>query len=553
MFELSGRREAYRGWIVEDMRFDDKSISFANGKTIVEGQATGAAADDVMRVQILETVREHFEKELRIRNTLPEGGRLKVLSLFFIDRVANYASVEGKIRLWFVAAYEELAKLPKYAALQPLPVATVHNGYFAQSKGVAKDSSGATQADDEAYELIMRDKERLLSMDEPLRFIFSHSALREGWDNPNVFQICTLNETRSEIKKRQEIGRGLRLPVLETGERCRDDNINRLTVIANESYSDFATKLQTEIESECGVSFAGRIGNKQEEKQVSLKAGWQLNADFQALWKRIAHMTRYSVAFDTDALIKRAAKRLAESAPLVAPRIGVTRVGVTLTTAGVTTDILGVRQARAQYRAFAVPDLIAYIQQATELTRSTIAQILIHSGRLVDAAVNPQQLLDQALAVIKLEKRAAMVDGIKYERIEGESYDQALFERNELRGYLSQIVPVTHSIYEAVVADSDIERKFAAAMDKRVDDVRLCVKLPSWFFVQTPLGQYNPDWAVVLERDEKVYLVRETKGTRDIEKLAADERDKVKCGKAHFKALEVDFEVVTCADEVKSA
>ena len=144
-----------------------------------------------------------------------------------------------------------------------------------------------------------------------------------------------------------------------------------------------------------------------------------------------------------------------------------------------------------------------------------------------------------------------MAISIKCERIEGESFDQALFEQKELRGYLSQIVPVANSIYEAAVVDSDIERKFAAAMDKRVDDVRLCVKSPSWFFVQTPLGQYNPDWAIVLERDEKVYLVRETKGDSNIEKLAADERDKVKCGIAYFKALAVDFAVVTSAGKVE--
>src|SRR5579871_4762858 len=141
------------------------------------------------------------------------------------------------------------------APLAPLPVEQVHNGYFAQSRGLAKDTSGRTEADDEAYELIMKDKERLMDRNEPLRFIFSHSALREGWDNPNVFQICTLNETKSAMKKRQEIGRGLRLPVDQDGKRVFDESINKLYVMANESYEDFARALQTEYEEDCGVTF----------------------------------------------------------------------------------------------------------------------------------------------------------------------------------------------------------------------------------------------------------------------------------------------------------
>lgn len=207
LFDKSGEREQYQGYIIDEIRFDDRSVSFANGVVLNEGQTHGGQTDEVMRVQVRETVREHFEKELRVRRTMPEGGRLKVLSLFFIDRVANYWPEDGKIRKWFIESYQEIARHPKYKELNPHPVGGVHNGYFAQAKGVPKDSRGDTQADDEAYELIMRDKERLLNLDEPLRFIFSHSALREGWDNPNVFQICTLNETRSEIKKRQEIGR----------------------------------------------------------------------------------------------------------------------------------------------------------------------------------------------------------------------------------------------------------------------------------------------------------------------------------------------------------
>ncbi|MCA3044147.1 MAG: DEAD/DEAH box helicase family protein [Rhodocyclaceae bacterium] len=550
LFTLSKGRDAYRGWIVDNLSFENKCISFTNGVEVNAGDATGARQDDVMRVQVLETVREHFEKELAIAKTLPEGKRLKVLSLFFIDRVAHYVEPDGKIRQWFIEAYQQIAALPKYQSLTPLPVEKVHNGYFATVKGVAKDSRGDTLADDEAYELIMRAKERLLSLDEPLRFIFSHSALREGWDNPNVFQICTLNETKSEIKKRQEIGRGLRLPVMENGERCRDERINRLTVIANESYTDFAAKLQTEIESECGVSFAGRIANKKTRKKIGLRTGWKLNEDFQEIWKRIQHKTRYSVAFDTGALIEKSAKRLAESEKLVAPRIAVQKAALAITAQGAETQLLSARQDEAEYRVYSVPDLIGYIQRATELTRSTIAQILMQSGRLEDVTVNPQQFLDQALAAVKLELRATMIDGIKYERIEGAVYDQMLFESEELYGYLTDSIPVEKSIFEETVFDSNLEHDFAQAMEARTD-VKLCVKLPPWFIVKTPVGTYNPDWAVVMEREQKIYLVRETKGADNIESLAADERDKVKCGAKHFSTLGVDFKVVKSATDLK--
>ncbi|WP_006521471.1 DEAD/DEAH box helicase family protein [Desulfoscipio gibsoniae] len=224
LFDLTGGREAYQGYIVAGIDAGLGFIAFTNGVTLKTGQSIGGYTDEIMKAQIRETLKNHLNKELEIMQMLPEGRRLKVLSLFFIDRVANYAPVDGKIRLWFEEIYQGLAANPLYKPLHLPPVELVHNGYFAQNqKGVPKDTSGSTKADDEVYELIMQDKERLLSVKEPLRFIFSHSALREGWDNPNVFQICTLNETRSEIKKRQEIGRGLRLPVDETGNRVLEE------------------------------------------------------------------------------------------------------------------------------------------------------------------------------------------------------------------------------------------------------------------------------------------------------------------------------------------
>lgn len=543
LFDRSNGRESYKGFIVDEIDAGSASITFTNGLSLSVGQSHGGRMDDLMRVQIRETVREHFEKELRVQRTLPEGRRLKVLSLFFIDRVANYWPQDGKIRYWFIEAYKEFSAHAKYAELPSLPVDKVHNGYFAAYKGIPKDTRGDSAADDVAYELIMRDKERLLSLDEPLRFIFSHSALREGWDNPNVFQICTLNETRSDIKKRQEIGRGLRLPVLETGERCFDPNINRLTVIANESYDDFARQLQTEIEEECGVNFSGRIANKKERRTAKLKTGWKLNGDFKELWQRIKHKTRYAVDYKTPLLIEKAAERLRSMEKITPARIVVRKAGVSMGENGLSTTLLAVREGEASYAIPHIPDLIGYLQDKTELTRSTLAEILIRANSLDQVAINPQQFLDQALSAIQTELHLLMINGIKYERINGHEYEMLLFEEKELVGTLTNMIEVDNSIYDAILWESEIERQFAEVMSQR-DDIKLFIKLPSWFTVETPVGSYNPDWAIVKENDEKVYLVRETKGTRDELKLRGSEWAKIQCGRAHFGELGVDFDYV---------
>ena len=602
LFDKSNQRSNYAGFIVDEIRAPspqsspgggggnrlspgggktamfpaaDGYVSFSNGLVLNVGQTHGGRSDDVMRVQIRETVREHFDKELRIKKLLPgiagADARLKVLSLFFIDRVANYAPHpnpppqegeganeslrevnvnDGKIRHWFIEAYKELSALPKYRELSPLPVEKVHNGYFSAYKGIPKDTRGDTAADDDAYALIMQDKERLLSPDEPLRFIFSHSALREGWDNPNVFQICTLNETKSDIKKRQEIGRGLRLPVLESGERCFDASINRLTVIANEHYDEFAAKLQTEIEDECGVSFAGRIVNKKQARTAKLKQGWRLNDDFKELWARIKHKTRYAVDYQTDVLIERAAKNLAARDKIAHSRLSVQKSGIVMTGEGVSTKLLGVREAEAKdYSAINVPDMLGYLQAKTELTRKTIAEILMRSGRLSEVHKNPQQFLEQAQQAIEAELNNLMIDGIKYERIDGQEYEMMLFETEEIIGALTSMIEVDNSIYDAVLFESEVERAFADAMSKR-EDIKLFIKLPWWFKIDTPIGTYNPDWAIVKENDAKVYLVRETKSTKEQLKMRGSEWAKIQCGKAHFGVLGVDFDHVVSANAI---
>jgi len=534
LFELSGQREIYRGYAVTEINAESGFVTFGNGVTLREGQSQGGQDDMVMRVQIEETIREHFRKELALCERAP-GERIKVLSLFFIDRVAHYAETDGKIRRWFEESYRKLAAHPEFAALSPLPVESVHNGYFARDKEGLKDSSEgkSTKADDEAYQLIMRDKERLLSPEEPLRYIFSHSALREGWDNPNVFQICMLRDGQSEIRKRQEIGRGLRLARVENGFRCDDPKINRLTLIANESFVEFARKLQTEIEDECGVSFKDRIVNKRERRKVALHRERLLSPEFRELWNRISDKTRYRVEFPTKELVARATRLLGHEPEVSVPQISVSKSEVTLKAEGVAEAPRAFRAVSlADYRP-PVPDIVGYLQRETELTRTTLVDILIDSGRITQALKNPQEFMEQAASAIQHAKRELMVDGIRYERIAGQCYEMWLFENEEIESYLSRLISVERSIYDAVEYDSEVERKFAEDLDAN-EDVRLFVKLPRWFVVKTPLGDYRPDWAIVRERDGKVYLVVETKGTTDRKTLRDSEQLRIDCGKKHF-------------------
>lgn len=551
LFEASGRRENYRGYLVNEIDAGRQVIAFANGLRLKAGETHGGRTNEILREQIRQTILNHFEKEMKVAK-LPAGRRLKVLSLFFVDRVAHYAAADGKFRRWFEEAYREVAARPEHADLHPLPVEQVHNGYFAQDKSGPKDTNGATKADDEAYNLIMHAKERLLSLEEPLRFIFSHSALREGWDNPNVFQLCTLREISTERERRQTLGRGMRLPVREDGLRCRNANVNTLTVVASESFADFARQLQTELRDECGVNFEGRILNKRERRVVRLKKQRLMDPDFQILWDKIKHKTRYAVHFSTADVVKRAAGELRSMPAVQSPFIQVTKAQVGISTKEGVTIQETASAFKAVERQAPIPDLIGYLQRETEMTRSTLAAILFESGRLGEVMRNPQQFLDQAVAAILHTLHELMVDGIKYEKIAGQAYEMMLFEMQELECYVSRLVTVQNGLYEAVEFESQIEADFARQLDAR-KDIKLFFKLPDWFKIDTPLGTYNPDWAIVKEEADgknKVYLVRETKSGPTWLDIPKPERDKIRCGQAHFSTLDVDYAWVTSASQV---
>ena len=594
----------------------------------------------VQRAMIARTIKEHLDKEKRLR---PLG--VKVLSLFFIDEVAKYRqydeqgnAVKGEYALMFEEEYKRLAKHPDYQSLfkeVDLSAAAneVHNGYFSIDKKkiggktveVVKDTSGSTAADDDTYSLIMRDKEKLLSFSSPLKFIFSHSALKEGWDNPNVFQICNFSTRDTERWRRQTIGRGLRLCVNQKGERLRGFEVNTLTVIATESYEQFAENLQRDIEKDTGIQFGivkdhefagigvgqenggvaplgfdaskalwahlksqGYIDSKgkvqdtlrtalkegtlvlpeqfsaqkeqiaavlkkitgkleikdaDERKTVPVRKSVFVSPEFKALWDRIKHKTTYRVQFDNVQLIKKCIDALDVMPPVAKTRLLWKKAEMSITKAGVDASEVSVSSPVAiDENGIELPDVLTELQDRTQLTRKTIAHILTESTRLQDFKRNPQQFIELTADAINRCKRLALVDGIKYQRLgDDDYYAQELFETEELTGYLKNLVQDTQkSVYQHVVYDSAVERDFAEALEKN-EAVRVYAKLPGWFKVPTPLGTYNPDWAVLIERDgqERLYFVVETKSSLIEGDLRDREGGKIKCGAAHFAALAV--------------
>lgn len=644
LYEASKGRDIYDGYVINDIYIekDNEYIEFTNQESIDLGAAIGGVDEDsVKRLQIRKTIEEHLDKELKLTKR-----DIKVLSLFFIDRVANYRSydeegnpLKGKYAQWFEEEYKLISKRRKYKTLFDdvdidTEVEKIHDGYFAQDKkGVLKDSTGKNKDDESAFDKIMKHKEKLLSFSEPLRFIFSHSALKEGWDNPNVFQICTLNETQSLMKKRQEIGRGLRICVNQDGERVRGFDVNTLTVMANESYEEFAEALQKEIEQEEGIKFgvieehyfsniavvnkegeaeyfgaensekmynylkeknyinssgkiqdslrrdlkndkfevpeeyeeiknditsvikkiAGNLNIKDanDKKSITLNKEILLSEDFKSLWDKIKYKTTYNVDFDPEALVEECANQIANDLTVGKIKYLYSKAKNKITKVGVEIDEDSIRELYidAEIIDYTLPDIITYLQNETNLTRQNIVDILIKSGKLQDFKNNPQKFIDGAINIIKKTMSLFVIDGIKYQKIGDEYYySQECFEENELYGYLSSNMIKNRenkSPFEYTVYDSGVEESLAKSFNKN-DNVKLFTKLPSWFKINTPLGTYNPDWAVLIEKDneEKLYFVVESKGSDlglDIKNI---ELSKIKCAKKHFEEISQDVQLI---------
>jgi type III restriction enzyme len=638
---LSGGNPAYEGnWRINEISVLPEQIELTNHGYLRVGEAIGDNQDAVFREMIRETIREHIRKETQVH----EHG-IKVLSLFFIDKVASYLGeginnldANGDFATSFDAVYqEERTKNSASHAFLPADPVEARSGYFAQMKrgrGKAtqvtfKDSSGKTKADDDAYELIMKDKARLLSMDEPVRFIFSHSALREGWDNPNVFQICTLREMSTDTERRQTIGRGLRLPVNQAGERVKDVGTAQLTVVANESYAAFAAALQDEYKR-AGVSIGfvrktefaelpvveggkeSRLGTRRSTEiwEVLRKRGYINDAgevqgtwvpdqlgftvglpeqyadyeaevidlvdrckiealvkpkrkrvvrslnkqvyatpEFEEFWEKITSRTTYRVSLDRTDLVQRCVSRIKE-APRIDPiRVQVNRTGLEITRGGPKGTELGSRST-VLTDSYPLPDIINQLQESTSLTRKTIIDILLGSQRVGEFLANPNDYIKMVTGCIETELAHTLIDGIQYEPIGGSIYELRELQADGLEEkdrFVDQLYKVTNkekTDFDYVVFDSAVEKQFAQYLDGR-EDIKLFMKLPDKVRIPTPVGDYNPDWAIIKIEDgvDRFYLVRETKSSQDPSKRRPSENAKITAAMKHFEAIGVDYAV----------
>lgn len=554
LYEKSKQNPNYQGFIITGIDLENQMIKFSNGIEIDAGVNMDSLKDEIMKQQIHSTIKIHLQREKELNK---DG--IKVLSLFFIDKVENYRTNAqgelGKFYEWFEELYELETKQS---------ASGVHKGYFSQDKkGNAKNSNGTTKDDNDAYELIMKDKERLLSFDEPVRFIFSHSALKEGWDNPNIFQICTLNETTSVIKKRQEIGRGLRLCVNQNGDRIYDEKVNILTVIPNESYEQFANSLQQEYIDDCGIKFEkSHLKNAKNERTVTYRFDAFTDPLFLQIWERIRHKTSYRVQFDSDELINNASQKIHVMPKIDTPKIEIKKARLVQSSeTGIETQEIFSQSEHIQMK-FVIPDILKVLQQKTGLTRNTLAQILQQSGRIDEVKSNPQRFIETVAEIINDELYDLMKNGIYYQKLD-EVYEQSLFETYQIYAnqYTFDVNKMDKTIYNGVLdLDSNTEHQFATDCENYDEQVAFYFKLPKKFKIPTPIGNYNPDWAVIIKKNgEQVYFIAETKNTGDksiqdgvaVDKLKWEERFKIACAKRFFEINdEVDYQVVQKINEL---
>jgi len=642
--------QAYEGWLVNELTIEPESAEVFPHGIVNVGESIGGSNDSIYREMIRETIREHLRKEDQLR----EKG-IKVLSLFFVDKVASFLgdgannnSANGNFARWFDELFnEELAKNPNWKKLLPESAIEYRSAYFASIKGRKglaieyTDSSGMSKNDDDTYDLIMRDKARLLDEKESVRFIFSHSALREGWDNPNVFQICALREMGGITERRQTIGRGLRLPVNQSGDRVADKSIAQLTVVANESYRDFADSLQKEYTAS-GVSiglvrhgefakiptvdeagqerllgFAGSkniwgellkrgflddegrvtanyrpeikgftlgpipdffwpdedirriIDNskverfiKQQRKRKARTLNKQLyvSAEFEEFWRTISQRTTYRVALDRDEVIKVAVGKIKTEQKIQPLRVQVTKAGVKLVRGGTKTSETSSRTAELT-GAYQLPDIITELQEATSLTRRTLIDILVKSEKLSEFISNPNDFISMIKRNLQNVLAAAVVEGLQYEKIGGYVYElrelqkDGMEERDLFIDRLYEVKNKQKTDFDYIQIDSEgidaPERQFAQLLDSR-EDVKLFMKLPEKFRIETPVGPYNPDWAIIKQVDgqDHIYMIRETKSTLDESKRRPSENAKIHAAKKHFEAIGINESTIDYAVSV---
>ncbi|MGL4689949.1 MAG: type III restriction-modification system endonuclease [Leuconostoc mesenteroides] len=674
IYQLSGEVESYKaGFVVSEINAVNQFVEFTNGIKLHVGEVVGNANDDdLRRIQIRETINSHLSKE----DSLFKRG-IKTLSLFFIDEVVKYKDYDavddkGAYALMFEEEYENIVRNrltdtlldPAYRAYLEREINTpekVHAGYFSvDKKGKSIDSKvkrGSEASDDiSAYDLIMKNKERLLSFDEPVRFIFSHSALKEGWDNPNVFQIATLRQSSSDIKKRQEIGRGLRLSVNQKGDRQDAQSlgegevqqVNVLTVIANESYENFARDLQSELaeavknrpkfvepklfegrelvakdasdqtvssmtvdnaqaaeiwaslkangiitkEKQTSDSYKEMSVDEQiaaikasldddyqayvlpiqelvnsvydpqsvpiepENKRVTLKLNNEKYASqsFKNLWSKINRKSYYTVNFEDDEIIEKSIKQINKELTVATLKARVTQGNMNADDSGTVftmneqhTEYIDTPSNHVKY------DLIGEISQNVGLLRKTVGKILagIDDSQFSKYKSNPESFIAQVSNIINGVKAQNIVSHIIYNKLDEVWDEDAIFADGDIQGIIGEnVFDAKKHLYDRVRVDSKTEKRFASELDIQ-NDVEMYVKLPGGFYINTPVGKYNPDWAVVLnEPDQKhVYFIAETKGVSDSIQLTLKgvENAKIESAREHFKVIsnkEVKYDVV---------
>jgi type III restriction enzyme len=673
LHEQSGGLDEYKGYIVARINGLSNTVEFTNGVVISAGDVIGSVNEEhIRRIQIRETIKSHLERE---RQLFYDG--IKVLSLFFIDEVSKYKQYDeaGKA---FNGEYAEVFKEEYEAALNEWQLAIGEDDYMKYLNGIKTDKTHAgyfsidkksnrmtnsqigdkkeyTSDDADAYDLIMKDKERLLDHKEPVRFIFSHSALREGWDNPNVFQICTLKQSGSDIRKRQEVGRGLRLCVNNNGERMDSNvlggdvhNVNVLTVIANESYDSFAKRLQAEIaevvadrprevtaelfenkvikdanglnEQVLDHKLASKLTNglirngyidddnsltdkyyddiksgtlnvaeefvpykvdiinildtiynpqaMQPENARSNNIELTLNdtklqmKEFKALWSKINSKSAYVVDFDTDELIKKSIRALDKDLRVsqiffkvehgemntIKSKEALQSGEAFTKVSGGTDKIDSAINTSVKY------DLIGKVVEGTGLTRNAVSKILrdIEKVTFEQFHRNPEEFIIKASNLINEQKATVIIEHITYNKLE-EVYSTEIFTNATMKGRLGvNAMKANRHLYDHIIYDSKKERDFAEELDKK-DEVAVYVKLPSGFYINTPVGKYNPDWAIAFHEGKvkHIYFVAETKGDLSSMQLRKVEELKIHCAREHFKKISsetVKYEVVDSYD-----
>lgn len=674
LHDISGGIEAYKGLFITNIDANRDVLELSNGDVVIAGQLADrdVTEETKRRIQIREVIRAHLDKE---RELFSRG--IKVLSLFFIDEVAKYrdydrADTLGDYARVFEEEYEtirddllgELALDDSTAAHQEYllrdEIGKVHEGYFSIDKKTKRQVDGKVSGrgddkgqstDTDAYDLILKNKERLLSFEEPVRFIFSHSALREGWDNPNVFVMGMLKKSDNTVSRRQEIGRGLRLAVDQHGERMDNPvvvhDINELTVVTDESYTDFVTGLQKEIADslaarprKASVKFftgktiqtpggesvveealahalykylirndylndddtvsevykqakeAGTLAEPTSEvlrpvidsvwplvdalyldvkvigedgrksKKIPLNEANFAKKEFQALWGRINHKAVYQVEFDSDELIRKCIQALDSHLNVAAMQyVLIEGQQKDALDADDLTSTAGFGQTRTRIHTESVTagsqvkyDLLGEITEKTQLTRRTVAAILggVTPATFAKFRLNPEQFISETARLVNEQKATVIVEHLTYDTLEGR-FDSAIFTENQTKQDFTQAGDkLRKHIYDYVVTDSKVERDFVNEIDTS-NEVAVYAKLPRGFFIPTPVGDYNPDWAIAFTEGsvKHVYFVAETKGSLSTMQLKGVENAKIECARKFFDSLnkkngqDVTYNVVT--------